>query len=154
MMRPILIIEDNYEKLAEISQVVTALTSSEIIHAATISAAYRTLEGTKCDLIILDMTFQISHRTDRSIAKESLAGIEILQYMAHRRISTPVIVATQHTHFLHPDIPGIDSIQKLDELLRSLFPRIYRGIIQVDLSETEWKKLLFSIITGAIKKNE
>jgi CheY-like chemotaxis protein len=143
MMFSVLIVEDNATKCAEIRncfKIFPQLSQTFLIESThSIASAYRVLEGKPWDLIILDMTFQAPLGSGNEIAKEALAGIELLQYMSKRRMKTPVIVATQHSSFSSTDMPGIDSIEKLHAVLSRLFPGNYRKIVQVDLAEKAWK---------------
>lgn len=138
-LRSILIVEDNATKRAEIERALPANEVFEVRATATIAQAYRVLVGKPWSLIILDMTFQVLQGAGNEMAKEALAGIELLQYMTRSRIRAPVIVATQHSDFATPDMPGVNSIESLHELLTDLFPANYRMTVQVDLSEESWK---------------
>lgn len=135
----VFIIEDNATKRLELERALPAPFEYDVVHTPSISQAYQILSGKSWDLIILDMTFQVSFGAGNSIEKEALAGIEILQYMNRRMISSPVIVATQHSTFITPDYPAVNSISALDDVLRRLFYRNYRATVLVDLSEESWK---------------
>lgn len=148
----ILIVEDNQTKRTEIEKSIKSSMDADVIGVSSIRQAYISLEHKKWDLIVLDMTFQVTQSAGHESAKEALAGIEILQFMARRQIDIPVVVATQHSSFSSVDMPGIDSVQKLDELLSDLFPENYRNTVEVDLSEEGWKFVLQREIHSALKK--
>lgn len=135
----VLIVEDNATKRAEIEKALPPRFAFQVRSTPSIAQAYRALAGQTWDLVILDMTFQVSQSGGGELSKEALAGVELLQYMSRSRLSAPVIVATQHSSFPTPEIPGIDSIDKLHQLLADLFPANYRMTVQVDLSEEAWK---------------
>lgn len=148
----VLIVEDNATKQQEIINALPPLFRDGVFATPSIAAAYRSVANKHFDLVILDMTFQISNEGGGAIAKESLAGVEVLQYMSRMRIATPVIVATQHTNFHTVELPDIDSIAKLDELLRDLFPENYVATVHVDLSGEEWKQHLAAAAESALKR--
>ncbi|WP_395444302.1 response regulator [Caulobacter sp. UC70_42] len=148
MTYDIFIVEDNPTKHEEIK---AALPSSCIPTWTTaISQAFKILENKRWDLIILDMTFQVLSGSGNEIAKEPLAGIEVLQYLKRRRIEVPVIVATQHSSFTSNERPDIDSIDKLHAMLARLFSPNYRETVRVDLSEDTWKAGLRLAVVRAL----
>ncbi len=135
----VFIIEDNKSKLRELKGALPDSLEYGILETHSIAQAYRPLENRRWDLIILDMTFQVSLGAGNDIEKEALAGVEILQFISRKRIGVPVIVATQHTNFFSRITPGIDSIEKLDALLAKAFPRNYVATVHVDLAGEAWK---------------
>lgn len=141
MITAVLIVEDNATKREEIERalVVPGLTF-EVLPVSSIANAYRALDTRTWDLIVLDMTFQVSQSVGNEISKEALAGVEILQFIARKRAKSPVIVATQHSSFVSPGLPGIDSIDKLHALLTKLFPRNYKRTVFVDLAGSQWRR--------------
>lgn len=147
----VLIIEDNGSKLQEIRNALPPEFNAPIANTS-IAAAYRTVTTVPFHLVILDMTFQVSNEGGAAVAKESLAGVEVLQYMARKRLRTPVIVATQHTTFHTPELPDIDSIAKLDDLLSELFPNNYFRTVHVDLSGEAWKQQLAEAAIAAVQR--
>ena len=153
MTANILIVEDNQTKRIEIEKAVKAALAADVVGVSSISQAYRSIEFKSWDLIILDMTFQVAQGMGQENSKEALAGIEILQFIARKRLVTPVVVATQHSSFTSIQMPDINSIAALDELLTELFPENYRGTIEVDLSEEAWKTNLQKAILSALEKN-
>lgn len=149
----VLIVEDNLTKQQEIINALPPAFRDGVLATPSIANAYRSVANKRFDLIILDMTFQISNEGGGAIAKESLAGIEVLQYMSRMRIATPVIVATQHTTFHTVELPDIDSIEKLDELLSDLFPENYIATVHVDLAGEDWKSQLAAAVEEALKRD-
>lgn len=150
----VLIVEDNLTKQQEIINALPPAFREGVLTTPSIANAYRSVANKPFDLVILDMTFQVSNEGGGAIAKESLAGVEVLQYMARMRIRTPVIVATQHTNFHTVELPDIDSIDKLDDLLRDLFPLNYVATVHVDLSGEDWKQRLAFAAENAIRKDQ
>src|SRR5687767_3896574 len=104
--RSVLIVEDNAGKRAEIERALPSRYDFDPLFAPSIAQAYRAIEKKPWDLIILDMTFQVAQTPGHESAKEALAGVELLQFMARRRVSVPVIVATQHSSFSSVEMPG------------------------------------------------
>lgn len=148
-MLEILIVEDNATKQLEIEKALEG-TGHEITAVRSIAAAYRVLAVGLFDLIILDMTFQVSGA--KGVEKEPLAGLEILQFVSNRRYSTPIIVATQHSSFSNPNMDGVDTIEELDALLADVFPRNYRTTIEIDLSEDAWKAALRDAVIAILNE--
>jgi CheY-like chemotaxis protein len=145
----VLIIEDNETKRLKIGQALPPGFGTPA-WAQSIAQAYRLIQTKAWNLIILDMTFHVAHSPGHDGEKESLAGIEVLQFLTRRRIKVPVVVATQHASFSNADIPGIDSIQALDRLLSKLFPDNYCGTVAVDPSEESWKVDLQKAVARAL----
>lgn len=146
----VLIVEDNVTKQNALATAMPILHEFDTNFAPSISQAYIAISRKPYDIIILDMTFQVSQSAGRETSKEAIAGIELLQYMSRRRIRSLVIVATQHTSFSTPETPGIDSIEKLDSLLSELFPANYRTTVKVDLSEDSWRTQFESAVMKVI----
>jgi CheY-like chemotaxis protein len=151
MKYTVLIVEDNAVKKAEIEKALLATFSIDFHSTQSIAQAYRAIEGKSWDLIILDMNFQVSQSTGSGLAKEPLAGIELLQYLSRRKNRVPVIVATQHTVFSSSELPPIDSIEKLDNLLKRVFPENYRTTIYVNLVEEHWRAQLCSAVRSVFQ---
>ncbi len=49
-------------------------------------------------------------------------------------------------------MPDVDSIEKLDELLRDLFPKNYFTTVHVDLSGESWKEKLVDAAMRAVAR--
>jgi DNA-binding NtrC family response regulator len=136
-VKRVLIVEDNLQKKDAIERLLTTSYRIEARHVNSISASLPTIERESWDLVILDMTFQITTGGGQALRKEALAGLEVLQFMAAKRITSPVIVATQHTVFSHGAI-NVQSVQALEALLRRSFPRVYRTTVFIDLNTDDW----------------
>jgi CheY-like chemotaxis protein len=138
----VLVVEDSAEKSKLIETVLRSQFTGRIDFAQTISSAYSQLEHHKWDLVILDMTFQVSQGLGQAVRKEPLAGLEILQFMTSKELLYPVIVATQHSVFSQVGIIHLSSVEELHSLLLETFPEIYRETIRVDLTTTDWHAAL------------
>ena len=137
----ILIVEDNASKQVEIEKALSELRTQPLA-VRTMIDAFRLVTERPWDLVILDMTFLVDRTIGSDSARQSMAGVELLQFMGRRRLTTPVIVATQHESFSSPELGEIEGIEALDALLREAFPRNYRHIVKVDQSEDRWKARL------------
>jgi CheY-like chemotaxis protein len=140
----VLIVEDNAEKSKAIETIIRSQFTGRIDFAQTISSAYSQLEHHNWDLVILDMTFQVSQGLGQAVRKEALAGLEILQFMTSKNLSYPVIVATQHSSFSQVGLISLSSVEELHSLLSEAFPEIYRETITVDLTTNEWHAALLN----------
>ncbi len=144
-MKRILVVEDNHLKAEQITNTIRRAYEVSFEIVPTISGAYAVLEHDHWDLVILDMTFQVSKGLGQAVRKEGLAGLELLQYMLGKRIKFPVIVATQHTMFSQ-GIINVSSIEELHRLLGEAFPDIYKTTVRIDLANDQWhSQLLFAV---------
>lgn len=134
----ILVVEDNYSKLREIEKALAPL-ENHVLAVRTITDAFRLVTEQEWDLIVLDMTFLVDRSAGFESGRQSMAGMELLQFIARRRFAIPVIVATQHDKFASPEIGQIDGLEALHNLLLDAFPRNYRCTVKVDQSEDSWK---------------
>jgi CheY-like chemotaxis protein len=138
MKRNVLVVEDSSSKADSITQLVKLHYDAQVEWVSTISGAYAVLNRKPWDLVILDMTFQVSQGLGQAVKKEALAGIELLQYMSAKQLSYPVIVATQHDEFSQGGWININSIDQLHSLLSEAFPDQYRSVVHVDLMSSDW----------------
>jgi PleD family two-component response regulator len=150
MKLSVLVVEDNSSKADHISQIIKLGYDAEVEVVPTISGAYSVLDYRKWDLVILDMTFQVSSGLGHAVRKEALAGIELLQYMSAKRLYYPVIVATQHDFFSQGAGVNINSIEELDVNLKKAFPIHYRATVRVDLASSEWHQELTNAMRQVI----
>ena len=146
-MKRILVVEDNHLKAEQITNTIRSSYEVSFATVPTISGAYAVLEHGHWDLVILDMTFQVSKGLGEAVRKEALAGLELLQYMLGKRIRFPVIVATQHAMFSQ-GIINVSSIEELHKLLSDAFPDIYRTTVRVDLANDQWHAELLAAVKG------
>jgi len=135
----ILVVEDNSSKAEQIIQTVKFHYDVQPEWVPTISGAYAVLEYKQWDLVILDMTFQVSQGLGQAVRKEALAGIELLQYMSAKRLYFPVIVATQHDFFRQGGWVNIESVDDLHKMLTAAFPKQYRAVVHVDMASSDWQ---------------
>ena len=145
----ILIVEDNATKQIEIEKTLSGA-NYRTRAVRSIAQAYLALGAGSWELVILDMTFQVG--TTTGFQKEPLAGVELLQFMTKRKLSIPVIVATQHSSFSGSNIEGVDTIEDLHLLLSDSFPRNYRQTVEVDLSEEGWKSTLRAAVEAILEE--
>lgn len=146
----ILIVEDNKAKQERIASIIQSTYDAEFEFVFTISSAYSVLEHFSWDLVVLDMTFQVSQGIGHAVQKEALAGIELLQYMIAKGLNYPVIVATQHDVFSHGGWMTFSSIEQLHNSLADAFPNIYRTTVRVDLANSDWHDGLLQAVHGVL----
>jgi len=142
----VLIVEDNEGKRRALRAVLDSVIECEVAEAPSVTQAFMQLRRQNTDLVLLDMSFQSTRGSSFDIAKEALAGIEVMQYIVGKRHRASVIVVTQHSNFATPEMPEVNTVQELDRLLRDGFPDIYRGVVQVVLAEETWKEELATLI--------
>ena len=152
-MKHLLVVEDNTTKQLAIEQAVEG-NDRKILAAQNIATAYSLISVQPWDLIILDMTFHASLGPGHESLREPLAGLEVLQFIARQRMTTPVIVATQHSSFDSTEIPGLDSIEKLHSALSRAFPRNYKTTVAVDLFQDDWKGTLRTVVEAILAGNK
>ena len=148
-MRHVLIVEDNVLKEARIRDVLSLIPEIEFTVCRSVKAAYPLLEVQQWNLILLDMSFQVSPDSGTEIKKKPLAGRQMLQFMRARNLMLPVIVVTQHASFSEGQTV-IASIKDLDTKLRRYFPGIYQATVYVDLATDGWHDELISYSKRAI----
>jgi CheY-like chemotaxis protein len=148
-MRHVLIIEDNTLKEARMKDVLRSIPQLEFTVCRSIKAAYPAVELQQWDLILLDMSFQVTQDKGTAVKNKPLAGRQILQFMRARNLTRPVIVVTQHGSFFEGST-SIESIVDLDMKLRKYFPGIYQSTVHVDLASDNWHHELIAQAKRAI----
>ncbi len=146
----ILIVEDNASKEVKVRKALAPL-GRETIWMRSITDAFRLVTEQPWELIILDMTFLVDRSAGFDSSRQSMAGVELLQFMARRRLHIPVIVATSHDAFSSAQLGTIEGVAALDDMLRDAFPEVYRATIKVDLSEDEWQTRLLGAARSIIE---
>ena len=143
-LKRVLIIEDQKEKSQAIRNCLTEfLPQYEIFETDTIIIAGQLLsDRSPWAGIVLDLSFRRTHQSARQFNRPMLAGIEILQQMNEMRLPWPVIVATQHSSFDSTRYGDFDTMDQLRQMLSKAFLRNYKALIEVDLSNTEWRTAL------------
>ncbi len=99
---------------------------------------YLLLNSDSIDLIILDMSMPNFGPEDLSgvdYSPESFAGKDLMEQMALRDITIPVIVVTQYSSFQE----GSVSLSELSSTFSALFPDIYIGAVYYNAALDSWK---------------
>lgn len=139
MSNEVLIVEDSKQKARAIRECLLNFSSDiAITETDTIAVAGQLIEQNSWDGIVLDLAF---HRTQQNVDmldRPYLAGLEILQQLNEMRLKVPVIVATQHDSFVNTKYGTFSSSSELSEVLANVFPRNFRGLVEVRLGETRW----------------
>jgi CheY-like chemotaxis protein len=98
------------------------------------------------DVLLLDMslsTFDVGPR-ETGGRPQNFGGVTVLEHMARRGSSVPVVIVTQFETF--PTESGEMSLEDLARDLASRFPAIFRGLIYYSSRETEWEERLVSSV--------
>lgn len=146
----ILIVEDSNDKLARIEAILINrlnVNLGDINRAATLSGFYGFVRGTPPDVVILDMTFDVSDSRGAS-SKQDAAGLEVLQSFSSLGLKTPIVVTTQHEEFHHKGM-AIRSSKELNSMLARIFPANFVGLVKVDLAAREWEDDLVEMFKTA-----
>ena len=121
----------------------------EITWARHLAGAYA-LAAQSFDLILLDMTFSASTGSRSQVRKQSLAGIEYLQFLASKGIDVPVIVVTGHDSFQSVSAGSPKSIEELHDLLGAGFSPTYQCTVKVDPLRDDWQEMLVEKVRGVL----
>lgn len=144
----VLIIEDQIEKSEAIKIFLTSIYQNSIdisVRQSLRSGLKETIQNTKYDLIVLDMSmpnFDPSETDPIGGSPESFAGREFISQMHLRKIKTPVVVVTQYSTFEK----GQTSLEDLHHLLASTYPEIYVGSVYYSSASDDWKKDLKKLL--------
>ncbi|MGO7135769.1 hypothetical protein AB9E06_33585 [Rhizobium leguminosarum] len=142
-----LLIEDSPAKAAALTEcVLQAFPKRTVERTQTIAVASKLIEQQEWSGILLDLAFHRSNQTADLLDRPYLAGIEILQQLHELRLSYPVIIATQHASFANTKYGDFDSSQALGDRLRKVFKRNFRGLVEVDLGETDWRNEIIELM--------
>ncbi|MGP0089073.1 MAG: response regulator [Xanthobacteraceae bacterium] len=140
----ILLIEDDAFKAKRICRYLGGRAPQhEIISARSVSAGLTKLFSSEPpDAVLLDMslsTFDVGPR-ETGGRPQNFGGIAILEHMARRNSTIPVVLITQFETF-----PKDGRELDLDAIradLSSRFQAIFKGLIYYSSRETEWERLL------------
>lgn len=149
----VLIVEDSKDKLARIETLLAVrlgYSMNDLNRVTTLSGFYGFVRGTPPELVILDMTFEVSDAKGAS-SKQDAAGLEVLQSFLSRGYNTPIIVTTQHEEFHHKGIM-IKSSAELEAMLARVFPDNFVGLVKVDLASTDWEEDLVRLLRVARRR--
>jgi CheY-like chemotaxis protein len=143
-LKKILIVEDQKEKSQAIKECLAdALPHHKLEVTDTILVAGQLIDSSgPWSGILLDLSFRRTQQIGSNQNRPFLAGLEILQQLNEMRVDWPVIVATQHSSFFSTRYGDFQSIDDLRSVLTEAFPLNYKGLIEVDLGGTAWRRLL------------
>lgn len=148
----VLLVEDNDQKARQIQELLNEFSPEILFHAKSLRATYPALERGGWTVVILDMTLHASEGQWASSAKESLAGLEVLQAISASQDQCRVIVATQHDIFRQEPL-YFQSVAELDSALGEWFAENYAGIVRVTLGREEWKSQLRELLQSTLVKS-
>ena len=137
----LLIVEDDLIKSRALRDClnVVGVRETNIVETDTILVASQLVESTPFDGIVLDLAFHATQQSAQQIERQYLAGITVLQQLEYLRVSTPVIVATQHRSFDSSKYGNVKDIDEMTLRLRSAFPNNFKALVVVDLNKGDWR---------------
>ncbi len=139
----ILLAEDDLHKSEQIRKLTIAiLPTAELFEARSFRSSVRSLRSRAFDLVLLDMSMPAFDITDDEDGgrHDPYAGREVLSEMERFRIFVPVIVITQFDRFGSGE--RATTLEDLDSMLRSKFPRNYSGYVFFDAMTETWRDAL------------
>lgn len=112
----------------------------QIVHTGSYNSSLKEIYSSydNYDIILLDMTmstFDVSEE-DHGGLPEPLAGMQILDGMYLRDITTPVVVVTMYKSFA-----GV-GVEDFDKHLKEEYSEIYKGYIFFVYNSNDWKERL------------
>lgn len=143
----VLCIEDQETKFKAIRDALRGGFGAEVTWARAVSASLGLL-AEPWDLLVLDMNFPAAGATGREVGRRETSGIRVLQVMSAQDSRVPVIIATAHDSFVESKDFKISGIDELDEVLRSAFPKLYRGAVRVDHTAEAWRDTFLRLVEG------
>jgi len=142
----ILIVEDQREKYELVKNVIQNNHNVFITWAESISAAYNIVgSNPKVDLILLDMAFAAQSGLKNTNAN-GVAGLELLQHLRARLITTPVIVVTSYDSFTNGVGIHFPSVKALENYINKEFPKNYLGIVRTLHNTNSWHVQLNDLV--------
>ncbi|WP_224702709.1 hypothetical protein [Devosia aquimaris] len=143
-MKRVLIVEDNIQKANAITFALKAAFGelAYILLVNTVSVAMVVLTAERWDGVVLDLSFQRASGMKEGIDRPQLAGVKVLQQLDEMRIGVPVLIATQHSSFVDTEFGDFHSVHEVATTLEEIFTDNLRGVVEVDLSSTEWQPVL------------
>lgn len=136
----LLIVEDDEFKLSQLIRFFeTELQDWEILFQKSFTSAVRALKTVSFDLLILDMTLPVYDINAKEQGYETLffAGRDVLEELARKKISCPVIVVTQFEQFGEGD--ETMTLEELSRQLSERFHGLYNATVYYHPSQEDWK---------------
>lgn len=135
----VLLVEDDMLKADELCK----LLESMRLQIKEIAKSYRSaLEAIMCrsfDFCVLDLALPTFDRTDEDDDSylEQLGGKLLLEEMKRKSRKIPTIVVTQYRFF--GELMSEETLEDVDEVLKSEFSDFYLGAVFYSEEETDWK---------------
>jgi CheY-like chemotaxis protein len=143
----VLIIEDDENKLENISSLIKGINPTTVISIAkSVKTAINLLDSQKYDLIFADMslpTYEIRpHETGGT--PRPFGGVEIFDYLEMKEAVVPIIVVTSYPKLTE----GKTSLnyKDLEKQLMLDYPDNFIGLVYFDSSITDWEKNVLNIL--------
>jgi CheY-like chemotaxis protein len=147
----ILVVEDEDDKRLDVVAALKAtFAAAAVVETRSLSSGLSAIAGQSFDLIVLDMTmptFDIAAGEDGG-RPQAFGGRELLRHIRRRGLGTPVIVVTQFDRF--GDEGVAQTLEALDEELRTEHADCYRGAIYYSAGSLDWRERLVVLATAAV----
>lgn len=111
--------------------------------------AQNNLRGSKFDLLLLDMSFEIHGAASEDLTFNGLAGLHVLQFMWRSKIVIPTIICTSHENYSDPDFGTIHGIENLTKYVQEVFGPSLIGCVLMTADDVIWKRDLGEMIENA-----
>jgi CheY-like chemotaxis protein len=150
-MTSILIVEDDDNKLTQLSQYLNRIVpEASISTARSLQSGLRSLKAAVPSLVILDMTLPNYDAGPDEAGGQThpFGGREFLSQIDRFEIQVPVIVVTQFETF--GKIPNVIKLNNLDSELRNSFPSVYRGAVYYHAAVEGWQVQLNLLVQRSL----
>jgi len=136
----ILLVEDDQFKARRLEKLLKSFDqTAQVEWTHSVTSSTQALERAPRDLVVLDMslpTFDVGPRESGG-KPQGFGGREVMRFMLHNDIETPVIIVTQFEKFgeagKETDLPT------LADSLRTEFPALFRGVVYYDAASEKWR---------------
>lgn len=148
----ILIIEDDQNKLKQISEFITQqFPDTQIVARFSYNSGIKEIFRMNHDIILLDMTMPTFDISPHEVGGRPriYGGKDILRQMERRKINIPAIIVTQFEKF--GEGSNTKSLSDLCEELEREHKNNYLGYVYYNAALDEWKDDLKNILTQAGK---
>jgi CheY-like chemotaxis protein len=136
----ILLVEDDQFKARRLEDLIKSIDQgAQVQWTHSVTSATQGLEDAPRDLVVLDMslpTFDVGPRESGG-KPQGFGGREVMRFMIHNDIETPVIIVTQFEKF--GEVGKETDLPTLADSLRNEFPALFRGVVYYDAASDKWR---------------
>jgi CheY-like chemotaxis protein len=141
----VLIVDDDNNKLGQISQLLTEiLQDAEFLVARSYQGGLREVVRNTPDMMVLDMSMPTFDPAGGNSRWRPFAGRDVLREMQRHRIYIPVVIVTQFENF--GDGTGEKTLEELKAELARDFPLQYAGTVYYNAAQSQWKRELEDLV--------